>query len=663
MENVQPVTEAVESGFAALQLPESLLKGLTRLGYTEPTPIQKESIPALLEGRDVLGQAATGTGKTAAFALPLLARLKPGQSKMFETSVLVLVPTRELAMQVAEAIAKYGRDLGVSVCAVYGGQEIMHQLRPLKRGVDVVVGTPGRIIDHLERKSLKFDKVTAVVLDEADEMLDLGFAEELEKILSATPKEKQVALFSATLPRRIQSIAEKHLRNPFRVMIQKERSAAGEAPKVRQQVFVVPSKQKELALVRLLQAEQPTSALVFCQTREDVDGLASTLQSRGFATEAIHGGLDQVQRDRVMKRFKTGAVKVLVATDVAARGLHVDDLSHVVNFDVPKTPEVYVHRIGRTGRAGKEGVALTLVQPGEVRLVRGLEKAVGSRIEFAQVPDAAKVAGVRVSEVQKSVLEAAAKGLAPATLAWVASKPGDLSAEQLAAAAMELLVQHRFGSDPIEDEIIAPYRAASSTARPTGGASNASTSRFNRNDRRPAAAGPMPEARRPSAPRAAAASHAPRAESAWHVDRAHAPRHADAAPGPSAGPASFSADRSRPARSWKEQPGTGAQRPDRPAGTHRPERAGERPDRRGPPRATTTIFLGAGKETGLRPGDVVGAIANEAGLESKDIGPIQISDRFTLVDVPSMDASRVVQVMRGTTLRGRKVIVRLENKG
>ena len=366
-------------GFAALGLDPRLVDALAALGYEEPTPVQREAIPLLLAGRDVLGQAATGTGKTAAFALPLLHLVTPDADPRERTAALILVPTRELAMQVAEAVHKYGKALGVTALPIYGGASMENQLRMLKRGVDVVVATPGRALDHIRRKTLRLDAVKIVVLDEADEMLDMGFAEDLEAILQATPEERQTALFSATLPPRIAQLAEKHLNDPVRVRIDREVVPAGSAPRVRQVAYIVGRAHKIATLGRVLDVENPTSAIVFCRTRTEVDELTESLNGRGYRAEALHGGLSQEQRDRVMKKFRANSADLLVATDVAARGLDVQHVSHVVNYDVPSAAEAYVHRIGRTGRAGREGVAITLAEPREHRLLRNIEQQTKQR--------------------------------------------------------------------------------------------------------------------------------------------------------------------------------------------------------------------------------------------------------------------------------------------
>ena len=372
------------SPFIDLGLDERLVAALTALGYEEPTPIQRESIPPLLAGHDVLGQAATGTGKTAAFALPLLQNiaLRAGREDNDGSGVggLILVPTRELAIQVAEAVHKYGKQLGVRVLPIYGGQSIVQQLRVLKRGVDVVVATPGRALDHIRRSSLDLSSVRVVVLDEADEMLDMGFADDLEAILHAVPPTRQTALFSATLPPRIAAIAQRHLREPVRVTVARETSAPGEMPRVRQVAYIVQRQHKVTALGRVLDMESPTTAIVFCRTRTEVDELTETLGSRGYRAEALHGGLSQEQRDRVMRRFRGGTSELLVATDVAARGLDIEQISHVINFDVPGHPEDYVHRIGRTGRAQNVGDAFTLFTAEEIDHVRAIERFIGMKI-------------------------------------------------------------------------------------------------------------------------------------------------------------------------------------------------------------------------------------------------------------------------------------------
>ena len=384
-------------GFAALGLDGELLGSLTRLGYEEPTPVQRESIPVLLSGRDVLGQAATGTGKTAAFALPILQSIGAGAHAV--PTALVIVPTRELAVQVSEAMFKYGQGFGIKVLPVFGGQPIVRQLKELKRGVHVVVATPGRAIDHIKRRSLDLESIRTVVLDEADEMLDMGFTEDIEAILDATPADRQTVLFSATMPRRIAKLAQQYQRDPVRIEIGKPKTESGEAL-VRQTVYYVRRSDKSSALGRVLDIEQPDAAIVFCRTRHEVDELSATMTGRGYRAEPLHGGMDQPQRDRVMSRLRDGTAELLVATDVAARGLDVDTLTHVVNFDVPAAAESYVHRIGRVGRAGREGVAITLAEPREKRQIGNIERLMKQSITVGKVPT---VADLRTKQVELTV--------------------------------------------------------------------------------------------------------------------------------------------------------------------------------------------------------------------------------------------------------------------
>jgi ATP-dependent RNA helicase DeaD len=388
--------------FTSLGLRGEIQSALAALGYEEPTPIQAASIPLLIDGADMLGQAATGTGKTAAFALPILHRLE-GSERAKEPSALILVPTRELALQVAQAFQSYGRSVGVRLVAIYGGAPARQQIEALRRGVDVVVATPGRALDLCDRGALKLSQVRTVVLDEADEMLEMGFIEDIETILSKTPGDRQTVLFSATMPKRIDKLASKHLRNPERVAIAAPARQANDVPRVRQAAYVVKRFDKPAAVMRLLDAEDPTAAIIFCRTRGEVDDLAQALAARGYQAEALHGGLTQDQRDRVMGRLRSRTIDLLVATDVAARGLDVDHLSHVVNYDLPSSPEVYVHRIGRVGRAGREGVALSLVEPRERRMLAAIEKLLDTRIPIEKVPSIADVRMMRLERSREAI--------------------------------------------------------------------------------------------------------------------------------------------------------------------------------------------------------------------------------------------------------------------
>jgi ATP-dependent RNA helicase DeaD len=437
--------ETPTTTFTDLGLSADVLAALDEVGYEEPTPIQVAAIPALLAGRDVLGSAATGTGKTAAFALPLVERIEAGERAV---QALVLAPTRELAVQVAEAIHRYGKRRGVTVLPIYGGQAIDRQLSALRRGVNVVVGTPGRILDHLRRGSLRLDTVRYVVLDEADEMLDMGFIEDIEAILSGTPEDRQTALFSATFPHRIRELTERHMREPERVAVKQERV---ETPLVRQTAYVVPRAHKLEALARILDLEAPSSAIIFCRTRTEVDELTESLAVRGFRPEALHGGLNQAQRDRVMGRFREGVADLLIATDVAARGLDVEQVSHVINYDIPQSPEVYVHRIGRTGRAGREGVAITLVQPREHRLLKNIERVVRQRIEPARIPTVADLRARRVELFRAALRETLLENDFESFRRPVESLADEFDVLDIAAAAAKIAADATRGEQPDED--------------------------------------------------------------------------------------------------------------------------------------------------------------------------------------------------------------------
>ncbi|HSA87482.1 MAG TPA: DEAD/DEAH box helicase [Nitrospira sp.] len=576
MKHVPPTQSAIPAvtgfspGFVALGLEAPLLATLETLGYEEPTPIQREAIPPLLAGRDLLGQAATGTGKTAAFALPMLQRI--GHAARGRPSALVLVPTRELAIQVAEAVQRYGKELRASVLPVYGGQAVGPQLHALKRGVDVVVATPGRALDHIRRGTLKLHEVRIVVLDEADEMLDMGFADDLDAILTETPKAKQTALFSATMPPRIRAIAHRHLQNPLEITIAKEPVKAGTAPRVQQTAYIVSRPHRAAALARVIEVIGATSALVFCRTRLEVDEVTAMLTGRGHRAEAIHGGMSQGQRDRVMQAFKAGQTELLVATDVAARGLDIPQVSHVINYDLPSSAEIYVHRIGRTGRAGREGAAITILDPREQRLLRTIEQYTKARVVVLAIPSVADLRARQLDRVQAAVEEILREGSMDAFKPLV----GRLSAHpptEVAAAALKLLVRAQ-GGERQEQEI-------------------------------PALSARQPESERP-------------VRSAGRYD-----------------------NRSRNIPSPSERRPTGSPR-------HGQRESG-----------MARVYVGAGHEAGIRPGDLVGAIANEAKINSNVIGAIEIEDRFSIVDVPASMAGGIIEVLGRARIKGRRVPVRL----
>src|SRR5688572_13074777 len=462
------------NGFAALGLAAQLVDAVTSLGYEEPTPVQRETIPMMLSGRDLLAQAATGTGKTAAFTLPMLHMLmhpdagkaegsakgegirdggKPARARSSRalTCGLVLVPTRELAMQVAEAVHRYARGSGIAVVPLYGGASMQQQIRALDRGADVVVATPGRALDHIRRKTLALDALRVLVLDEADEMLDMGFAEDIDTILESTPPSRQTALFSATMPARILSIARRRLKNAERITIAREKTAAGKLPRVRQVAYIVRRAQKPAALDRILDMENPTSAIVFCRTRLEVDSLVETLNAHGYRAEALHGGMQQRQRDAVMNRVRTQKTDLLIATDVAARGLDIEHLSHVVNYDVPNAPEAYVHRIGRTGRMGREGTAITLAEPREHRLLRSIEQLTKQKIDVATVPTVADLRARRLELTRVTLRERILGGDFDDVRVVVESLAEEFDVLDVAAAAVKMA--HLASSNDSDEEI------------------------------------------------------------------------------------------------------------------------------------------------------------------------------------------------------------------
>jgi ATP-dependent RNA helicase DeaD len=549
-----------ESAFAAMGL-DSRLVGT--LEYKDPSPIQKQAIPVLLEGKDIVGLAGTGTGKTAAFALPILHRLRANPEKKPGVAVLVLTPTRELAMQVAKAVSKYGKPLKVEALAVYGGTGYGDQIHAIRRGVEVVVATPGRALDLINKGKFPLDTITTVVLDEADEMLNMGFAEDMDAILSQTPKERQTMLFSATMPLRIEEIANRHLRNPVRVKVAKQLPAPGEVANIRQTAYVVARDHKAKALGRVLEVERPTSAIIFCGTRIEADLLVETMTQRGFKPLALHGGLAQDQRDRVMAQFRSGAADLLVATDIAARGLDISHLSHVVNFDVPTDPDQYVHRIGRVGRAGRAGVAITLATPREQSSLFHIERVTKQKIAVAPIPTAKDLKASRLDRTRRQLVEALSKTVASDDLrALVAELSKAFTPEDVALAAMTILHQP---ARP-EDEAEIPNASGGGGGR------------------------------------------------------------------------DFKRDGGRPGFS----------------GVDERKRAGRRPTNRG----MAKVFFGIGRDAGITPRDLVGAIANEAGVPGQDIGAVDLTDRFALVEVPIEAADYVVEVMQGTRIRGRKVNVR-----
>jgi ATP-dependent RNA helicase DeaD len=579
--------------FADLGLSETVVKTLTALGYEEPTPVQRAAIVPLVEGHDILAQAATGTGKTAAFSLPILTRLAD-DFKGKKCVALVLTPTRELCMQVAESVHKYGKGTGVQVLPIYGGQSMEPQLRALHRGAHVVVATPGRALDHLRRKTLDLTNVKMVILDEADEMLDMGFAEDLEAILESVPEGHQTALFSATMPPRIAKIAETHLTNPKRVTIPKV-TVSGELPLVRQVAYVTPRSQKLTVLERVLDMEAPTSALVFCRMRNEVDELTERLNAHGHRAEAIHGGLSQQARDRVMKKFKDGTAELLIATDVAARGLDIKHLSHVINFDMPAAPEAYVHRIGRTGRAGKSGVAISLVEPREVRMVSFLQRLTKQRIEEGRVPTIADLRVRRLELLRERVEEI-------------------LTSEENLDTYRVLL--DKFGEAHGPNDIAAAALRVADLA--TGGPK-----------------GDAPAPARPSFKTEGAAVPAPTRERA-PAKAARDEQDDDASP------------LDAPKKAKKASAGDHALR-DRVRGSA-PAPASTL--------SLAKVYMAVGRESGVAPADIVAAIGQTASVDRRAIGNISIFERHTVVEVPEEAVDGLLKALRKVEVKGVSVRAR-----
>jgi ATP-dependent RNA helicase DeaD len=530
-----PAADEAPASFDELGLPEALLAAVKAAGFESPTPIQARSIPILLEGHDLIGQAQTGTGKTAAFALPMLARVNPAERHV---QAIVLVPTRELAIQVAGQVHLLAKGTDLRVVPVYGGQPIDRQFRALAAGPQIVIGTPGRVLDHLRRASLDLSKATFCALDEADEMLAFGFIEDIETILAELPTEgRQTALFSATMPPRIAALVGKFLPNAKRVAIQPQRRTV-EA--ITQTYYEVSPGKKLDVLHRVLDMETPGPTIVFCKTRATTDELADALRLRGYSADALHGDMAQPERDRVMRRFRDGQADILVATDVAARGLDIENVTHVVNYDMPWDVEQYIHRIGRTGRAGRSGDAITLVEPRERRNLRTLEQMIGARIALSRIPTAADIASRRRERFTEALRERLEKDDFDGQMRIVEDLSGEFDPASIAAVALQLL---------------------------------------------------------------------------WEEQNAGRGTHED------------EADEEIAAVAERAEAGM------------------------------TRLFVGLGRQDGLRPADLVGAIAREVGLPGKAVGAIDILDRSAFVEVPADRAEEVIAVLSNTRLRNKRAKV------
>jgi ATP-dependent RNA helicase DeaD len=580
---MEAAPEAAPPTFADFALIPEVLAAVNDVGYETPTPIQIPTIPHLLAGRDVVGQAQTGTGKTAAFALPLLSRLDLARR---DPQILVLTPTRELAIQVAEAFQAYASHLrGFHVLPVYGGQDYAVQLRQLKRGVHVIVGTPGRLMDHMRRGTLKLDGLTSVVLDEADEMLRMGFIEDVEWILGQTPQQRQVALFSATMPSAIRRIAQQYLRDPAEITI-KVRTSTAET--IRQRYWTVTGVHKLDALTRLLETEPFDGMLVFVRTRIAAVELAERLQARGYATAALNGDMPQKQREQTISRLKSGSLDILVATDVAARGLDVERISHVINFDIPNDTEAYVHRIGRTGRAGRSGEAILFVAPRERHLLRAIERATRQTIEPMELPSAEAVNDKRIAKFNQRITDTLATRELEFFRDLIARYQQQHETDPLdIAAALAQLVQ---GDKPLLVKDVVPARKSGHTTRRTDG----ERSRRERQTRVDDDRDGLPHERLASSDRTNGKRKAARG------------RH-EAARGP---------------------------HDDLPKDLYRVE---------------------VGRAHGVQPGNLVGAIANEAGLASAHIGRIEIHDEFSTIELPEGMPKEIFKLLKKVWVSGRQL--------
>jgi ATP-dependent RNA helicase DeaD len=571
----------VES-FAELGLSEGLLKTLSEIGYETPSPIQAECIPILLQGRDLIGQAQTGTGKTAAFALPLMEQI---DVKLTKPQALVLTPTRELAIQVAEALQSYARNLpGFHVLPIYGGQSYTIQLKQLSRGAHVIVGTPGRVMDHLERKTLNLDNLKTLVLDEADEMLRMGFIDDVEWILERTPATHQTALFSATMPEQIRRVAQKYLVDPREVKI---KSATTTIAATRQVYWQVSGMHKLDALTRILEVEEDfDAAIIFVRTKTATVELADKLSARGYAAAALNGDLNQQMRERVIEQLKSGALDIVIATDVAARGIDVPRISHVVNYDIPYDTEAYVHRIGRTGRAGRTGNAILFVAPREIRMLRTIERATRQPIAPLTLPSRQDVTNKRVTTFKESVAEVLnAEGLDFfANIVSQISEEHNVSAEEV-AAALAMMAQK---GKPLQ----------------IGG-----------EDPPPARHAAMDDSRRP-------ASFADRERKPRFEERSERPRFEE--------------------------------RGDKPRFEDRGERPrfDDKPRRASPTGDMVRYRIDVGRDHGVQVKDIVGAIANEAGIESRFIGRIGLYDESSTVELPAGMPAEAANALKRTRVRG-----------
>lgn len=585
------MTEGLQ-GFEVLGVHSAIMKSLDEMGFEEPTPIQAAAIPILLEGKDLIGQAQTGTGKTAAFAIPLLQCVDPNSRT---PQAVVLAPTRELALQVADDITRMGRYMHLKALALVGGHSIERQIRALRAGAPIVVGTPGRVMDHIERRTIKLNQVRMFVLDEADEMLDMGFVDDIDEIMSNVPEERQTVCFSAVIPAPIIRITKQHMKNPQQVSVDREEPTAST---IEQAYFEVRDRDKVDALTRIIDHEGIARGIVFCRTKRGSDELASALQARGYAAEAIHGDLNQVQRNRAMARFREGQVELLVATDVAARGLDVENVTHVINYDIAHSPEYHVHRIGRTGRAGREGTAFTFVSPREFRHLKLIERVTKSRIPRRRVPTATDVAErvlEMIGEKVGSLVESGA-GQEAKYMDLASDLLSDYDPERLVAALVSSLAENRPGacSEPEATGEIGRGRYGDDDGK--------------RSSRRRAALGTRVRS------------------------KSRASARANVRTGPEFG-----------------RPGSGR--------FHDVDSYhGDFPDTGAEP-GYVRLFINIGSRQRVKPADFVRTIARQADISGGLIGAIDIHDDFTFVEVPREVGHEVLDAMRHASIQGRSVQV------
>jgi ATP-dependent RNA helicase DeaD len=616
-EPASPEQESSEPTFSDLGLDPRILAALSDLGFEKPTPIQAEAIPPLRDGHDIVARARTGSGKTAAFGLPLLERVKDSGKGV---KALVLAPTRELASQVSEALETFATKMPLKTVTIYGGASYRPQLVALKKGVPIVVGTPGRLIDHLESGALDLSGLELIVLDEADEMLRMGFIDAVEQILAATPDTRQVALFSATMPPAIRRVADRYLKDPITVEADVARGTT--VDHVRQRIVLVPQRFKAPALMRYLKGEDRGATLVFSRTRAGCGEIAGFLADNGIEAEALHGDLAQKERERVLGRLRSGRIGVVVATDVAARGIDVEGITHVVNLDLPDNPESYTHRIGRTGRAGREGTALTFITPRERGRVNFFRNKLGATFEDYVLPTDAAIA-----RRERDVLVKSLEGAGEAAKGWVEHMVEEgQTAEDIAAAALEMLAKSQRVSLRTDLPDVLP-----DWARPQH-------DRGQRHDR-----GNYQD-RGQRQDRGNFQDRGPRHNQGNFQDRG--PRHNQG---------NFQDRGPRPNQGNFQNRGPGP---------------GPFPDQRDPqergPRQNldeVELFIGAGRQLGVRPGDLVGALAGDSGISGSDIGRIQVGERSSFVGVSRETARRVLDGRHSLNVRGRDVKLSLAHPG